>query len=97
MLLYGVLLMRTTLTLDDDVAALLREEAERSGRPFRHVVNQAIRLGLRTGTPAGRRKPFRTRPHAFRFKPGVDLDKLSQFADELEAEAFVHGQARDER
>jgi hypothetical protein len=27
------------------------------------------------------------RPHAFGFKPGVDLDRLNQLADELEAEA----------
>lgn len=81
--------MRTTLTLDDDVATLLREEMERTRRPFRHVVNQALRLGLRAGAPAENRVQFRTRPHSFRFKPGVDLDKLGQLADELEAEAFV--------
>jgi hypothetical protein len=89
--------MRTTLTLDDDVAALLREEMERSRRPFRHIVNQALRLGLLSGTPASRRTPFRTRPHPFRFKPGVDLDKLNQLADELEAGAFSRGQASDLR
>ena len=38
--------MRTTLTLDEDVAAKLRAEARRSGRSFRDVVNDAIRRGL---------------------------------------------------
>ncbi|MGH2355013.1 MAG: type II toxin-antitoxin system antitoxin VapB33 [Chloroflexota bacterium] len=80
--------MRTTLTLDDDVVALVREEMERAGTPFKQVVNQAIRLGFRAGMAPERRQPFRTRPHAFGFKPGVDLDKLNQLADELEAEAF---------
>lgn len=51
--------MRTTLTLDDDVAAKLKAEARRTGRAFRDVVNDALRLGLthrRTTTP---NKPFK--------------------------------------
>ena len=81
--------MRTSLTLDDDVAVLLQEEATRSRRPFREVVNQAIRLGLRTATPPERRERFRVKPHPFQFKPGIDLDKLNQLVDELEVEAFA--------
>lgn len=38
--------MRTTLTLDDDLAVMLKREAESSRRPFRDVVNDAIRRGL---------------------------------------------------
>ena len=38
--------MRTTLTLDDDLAVMLKREAESSGRPFRDVVNDAIRRGM---------------------------------------------------
>lgn len=38
--------MRTTLTLDDDLAMMLRQEADASHRPFRDVVNDAIRRGL---------------------------------------------------
>lgn len=38
--------MRTTLTLDDDLAMMLKREAETSRRPFRDVVNEAIRRGL---------------------------------------------------
>ena len=42
--------MRTTLTLDDDVAAKLRAEMRRSGMSFREVLNDAIRRGLITGS-----------------------------------------------
>jgi hypothetical protein len=80
--------MRTTLTLDDDVVALLREEMERARLPLKQVVNRAIRLGLRAASAPEFRQPFRTQPHAFRFKPGIDQEKLGQLADELEAEAF---------
>ena len=38
--------MRTTLTLDDDLAAALREQAQRVGVPFKHVVNDTLRRGL---------------------------------------------------
>lgn len=39
--------MRTTLTLDDDLAVILKRLADETGRPFKDVVNEAIRAGLR--------------------------------------------------
>ncbi|MCY4421970.1 MAG: hypothetical protein OXC06_02750 [Acidimicrobiaceae bacterium] len=38
--------MRTTLTLDDDLAAALKEQAQRVGQPFKQVVNDTLRRGL---------------------------------------------------
>ena len=38
--------MRTTLTLDDDLAMMLKRESEETRRPFRDVVNDAIRRGM---------------------------------------------------
>lgn len=53
--------MRTTLTLDDDVVALLNRERARSKKPFRQVVNEALRAGLTRTTQSKRRhEPFRT-------------------------------------
>ena len=78
--------MRTTLTLDDDVAARLREEAVRQGVPFEEVVNRAIRLGLRVAGGAPERAPYRLRPHALGLKPGLDPTKLGQLADDLETD-----------
>ena len=86
--------MRTTLTLDDDVAALLRQQAATRGVSFKEMVNQALRAGIaREMTPRDVEVP-RTIPHSFGFRPGVDLDKLNQLADELEAEAAVESLAR---
>jgi hypothetical protein len=53
--------MRTTLTLDPDVARLLREEAHRQRRPFKDVVNEAIRRGLAPAPNARRPGRFRAR------------------------------------
>ena len=80
--------MRTTLTLEDDLAAALRERSRTLGLSFKQVVNQTIRQGL--GQPAaGPGDPPRTRPHRFGFRPGIDLDKLNHLVDELEADAFA--------
>ena len=44
--------MRTTLTLDDDVAMQLKQKASQSGRSFKEIVNDVLRLGLLANTPA---------------------------------------------
>ena len=38
--------VRTTLTLDDDVAMLLKKKMDESGETFREVVNRVLRVGL---------------------------------------------------
>ena len=87
-------LMRTTLTLDDDVAALLRQQAATLRVSFKEVVNRTLRAGLsREVAPIDVEVP-RTIPHSFGFRPGVDLDKLNQLADELEAEAGAESLGR---
>jgi len=53
--------VRTTLTLEDDVAALLNKEVRKSGEPFKQVVNRVLRDGLASAKrPA--RKPFVVQP-----------------------------------
>jgi hypothetical protein len=77
--------MRTTLTLEPEVAAQLRREARRTGRPFKAVVNEALKRGLGlAGRPAKGRR-FTVQPHRFGFRSGIDLDRLNQLVDELEA------------
>ena len=81
--------MRTTLTLDDDLAGLLKRRARERGIPFKEAVNQTIRAGLGEAARPPRRKVPRTMPHSFGLRPGIDPDKLNQLADELEAEAYA--------
>ena len=82
--------MRTTLTLDNDIADSLKEQAQLMGRPFKQVVNDALRRGM---SPAVRETPapYRVDPIHSGFAPGVDPMKLNQLADELEAESFTPG------
>ncbi len=46
--------MRTTITLDDDVVALIENERERTGEPFRTVVNRLLRRSARVVEPSKR-------------------------------------------
>jgi hypothetical protein len=77
--------MRTTLTLDDDVAAKLKAEARRSGRPFREVVNEALRHALvaRRGSPP--RKPFKVVARDLGdLAPGLTLDSVTELLERVE-------------
>lgn len=78
--------MRTTLTLEADVARRLQQEMRRTGRGMKAVVNETLRSGLGLGERREKPPPFEVRPHSFGFKPGVDLNRLNQLVDELEAE-----------
>lgn len=78
--------MRTTLTIDPDVAARLDREMKRSGLGLKAVVNEALRVGLGMTDKPVEPRPFRVEAHHFGFRPGIDLDRLNQLVDELEAE-----------
>ncbi|MDE3104419.1 MAG: hypothetical protein KGK08_04520 [Acidobacteriota bacterium] len=53
--------MRTTLTLDDDVAALLEQEVKRSGEPMKQTVNRLLRSGLHQAAKPVMPKPFKVK------------------------------------
>jgi predicted transcriptional regulator len=72
---------RTTLTLDDDVADRLASEARRTGRPYRVVVNEAIRRGLE---PRPMIEPFQVRATDMGLRPGMDLDDIEGLLDRLD-------------
>jgi hypothetical protein len=77
--------MRTTLTLDDDVAAKLKAESRRLGRPFRDVVNEALRRGLAHQRTGGTRQPFKiTARDLGNLRPGLSLDNIAELIEQVE-------------
>ena len=79
--------MRTTLTIDDDLLDLLRQEAARTRRSVRAVLNQRLRLGFAGPEHRRRARRFLVEPFAATgFAPGIDELKLNQLADDLETE-----------
>jgi plasmid stability protein len=84
--------VRTTLTLDDDIAARLKKIAHRLGISFKEAVNSILRRGLSAPERSGRTpKRFRVRTFRSPFQPGVDPLKLNQLSDEIEARRFRGG------
>jgi hypothetical protein len=78
--------MRTTVTLDPDIESMLREEMRRSGEPFKQVLNDAIRAGLRSM----KRRDQAFEPLTFDMgKPRVDLTKAGALAATLEDDELI--------
>jgi hypothetical protein len=70
--------------LEPDVAAKLKAEARRSGRPFKQVVNDAIRRGM-LPPPRAERRPYRVRARSLGgVQPGVSLDNIGALLEQVE-------------
>jgi hypothetical protein len=77
--------MRTTLTLDEDVAAKLTTIARRSGLAFRRVVNDTLRRGLAQPVAPRSRPPFRVEARDLgALRPGLSLDNVSELLERAE-------------
>jgi hypothetical protein len=77
--------MRTTLTLDEDIAARLQAESRRTGRPFKAIVNEYLRAGLAQRRAAQAATPFRVKPvHLGPAAPGRSYDRISALLEEIE-------------
>jgi hypothetical protein len=79
--------MRTTVTLDDDVAAKLKQTARERGVSFKAVLNDAVRDGLNGQARSARR--YRMPTYRMDVRKGVNLDKALRLAGELEDEEIV--------
>ena len=75
-------IMRTTLTLDDDVAAMIERERQRTGETTREVTNRLIRQGLQRAASAPRRVELPTLPG----RPRLDITDTSEVTAELDDE-----------
>lgn len=81
--------MRTTVTIDDPIIAQLKQTAAKTGKSFNLVVNETLQAGLNQhpGDPA---KPYRLTPTSLgQPRPGIDLGKALDLADQLEDQAIA--------
>lgn len=79
--------MRTTVTIDSDLAAKLRRIARERGITFRAALNSMLRAGL--GAEAGTARPYRIPARRLGLRPGIDLDRALRLASSLEDEETV--------
>jgi hypothetical protein len=78
--------VRTTLSIDEDVAKLLRSEMRRSGSSLKAAVNYFLRVGLmKSGKPI--RKRFVVRPRPLGLPPGLSYDNVEELFEALEGAA----------
>lgn len=82
--------MRTTLSLDDDVAAMLQTAQKQQKKPLKQVVNDALRAGLeRQRRPAGRAARFRTDAVKLGRCLVGDIDDVAEVLAVAEGESFA--------
>jgi Ribbon-helix-helix protein, copG family len=78
--------MRTTVTLDPDLAAKLRALARERGVSFKQALNSALRAGLSAGPE---QRPYRLASRPMGLRPRIDLDHALRLAAELEDEETI--------
>ena len=78
--------MRTTVRIEDDLLAELKEQARAEGISLAQLLNRALRAGLETKKP--RRRPVRIQPLEMG-PPKIDLDKALHMAEQLEDEELL--------
>jgi hypothetical protein len=81
--------MRTTVTLEPDLAKKVKALAHRRGLSFKQTLNDLIRRGLSSPARVEPQNRFTVQLHDSEFRPGIDPGKLNQLVDQLEVEDFI--------
>lgn len=80
--------MRTTLTLNDEVAKRAKRAATRLGVSFKDLINRALEEGLSQLERQNQAKPFRTKPVPMGLRPGLSYDNIAELIARGESEDF---------
>ena len=77
--------MRTTLTIDDDVAIRLNELQKNKGITFKEAVNSLLRQGLSVVEKPQKLKPFKVKARSLgKPREGFNLDNISEVLEKLD-------------
>jgi hypothetical protein len=81
--------MRTTVTLDEDVAAKLTSLARRTGRAFRDVLNETLRRGLARPTATQPKQAFAVKARDLGTRrPGLPSDSVADLIEQAEGPLY---------
>jgi len=80
--------MRTTLTIADDVLERARAVSAKLGRPFKAIINEALRAGLDQVEKPAKQRQYRTNPHKMGLRQGHNLDNIQELLAQVEGEDF---------
>jgi len=76
--------VRTTVTLDEDVAAKIRERMAKTRRSFKDTLNEVVRAGR---MEVGRQVPaelFHVKARPLGLRPGLSCDHVEELLDQLD-------------
>jgi len=76
--------VRTTLTIDDDVAVLIEQEQQRSGASFKGTVNRLLRQGIIATRESAAPHPFVVTAFPIGVRQGQNYDNIGELLDALE-------------
>ena len=76
--------MRTTLTLDDDIAAKIKAEMRRSGKSFKETVNEFLRIGMAMQRELKNADRFRVRARSLGVVAGLNYDNIGELLEQLD-------------
>jgi len=77
--------MRTTITLDDDIAEKLQAEMRRRRTTnFKETLNDVLRRGLLARRELAAAKPFKVQARSMGNKPGLTYDNVGELLEQLE-------------
>lgn len=80
--------MRTTLTLDPDVAAKAKKSAAKLHKPFKEIINTALRIGLDQVLKPVAPRPYRTKGRPLGLRPGLSYDNIAELLARVEGEDY---------
>jgi hypothetical protein len=78
--------IRTTVTLDEDVLARVKQESRTRGTSFRQTLNDLIRAGLLAGSKPPDRSKFRIRAKHMGLRPDLNYDSIESLLEQVETE-----------
>ena len=80
--------MRTTITLDPDVAVKARKGAAALGQPFKVVINRALRIGLDEVLKPKRGRKYVTKSRPLGLRTGLSYDNIGELLAHAEGEGY---------
>jgi len=86
--------MRSTITLEPDVAQLVEDAIHTQRKTFKQVINDALRIGLSPLTHDAAHAPYRVEPYPGELRPEYRLLNANQLAAELEEAEISHKVSR---
>lgn len=81
--------MRTTLTIDDELATSIERLRQRQGVGLRQVINDLLRKGLLADAERPEPKVYVGPTFKTGLRPGIDPTRMNQLVDELEVEEYL--------